>query len=119
MKLSKMTLLVVGLSRAAGSTVMAQSWGRGGDDKDQEQKVKLLGTIPIPGPKPFASTDIAWADQTSGLVLTSDRSNLGVDVIDGRHDLFVGRVMTNTAAAVTVAGGTVGSAAAGTLHFQG
>ncbi len=119
MKLSKMTLLVVGLSLAAGSTVMAQSWGRGGDDKDQEQKVKLLGTIPIPGPKPFASTDIAWADQTSGLVLTSDRSNLGVDVIDGRHDLFVGRVMTNTAAAVTVAGGTVGSAAAGTLHFQG
>ena len=58
MKLSKMTLLVVGLSLAAGSTVMAQSWGRGGDDKDQEQKVKLLGTIPIPGPKPFASTDI-------------------------------------------------------------
>ena len=112
MKWSQLTLLVVGVSLAAGSTVKAQSWGWGGDN-DQEQKVKLLGTIPIPGPHPFASTDIVWADQTTGKVLFSDRSNSGVEVIDGRTDLFVGRVTTNGSPT------TVPPAAAGTLHFQG
>jgi hypothetical protein len=111
MKLSKMTLLVVGLSLAAGSTARAQS-GWGGNDQNQEQKVKLLGTIAIPG-NPIPSTDIVWADQTTAKVLVSDRSNAGVDVINGRTDLFVGRVSTNGQAT------SVPPAAAGTLHFQG
>src|ERR1700722_9109210 len=46
-----------------------------------------------------------WADQTTGKVLFSDRSNLGVEVLDGTSDLFVGRITTNGTAA--------------SLHFQG
>jgi hypothetical protein len=113
MKLSKLTLpfLVVSLTLMLSLVAKAQSWGQ--DNKDTEQKMKLLGTIPIPGPKPIASTDIMWADQTTGKVFFSDRSNSGVEIIDGRHDLFVGRVTTNGVAT------TVPPSAAGTLHFQG
>lgn len=93
MKLSKMTLLfaVISFMLALSIAAKAQSWGRGPDDKDQEQKVKLLGTVLVPG-NPFASTDIVSADQTTGLVFFADRSNAGVDVIDGTTDLFVGRI---------------------------
>lgn len=94
MKLSKMTILMVGLSLAAGSTAQAQSWDWGKGDKDQEQKVKLLGTIPIPAPNPISSTDIIWADQTTGMVFFTDRSNAAVEVINGRADLYVGRITT-------------------------
>ena len=92
MNVSKMTLpfLVVSFTLALSFTAKAQSWGRD-DDRDQEQKVKLLGTIPIPAPNPIASTDIVWADQTTGMVFFTDRSNSAVEVIDGRTDLYVGQ----------------------------
>ena len=115
MKLCKMTLpfLVVSFTLVLSLAAPAQSWGQGGNDKDTEQKMKLLGTIPVPGPKPIASTDIVWADQTTGKLFLADRSNSGVEVIDGAHDLFVGRVTTNGVAT------TLPMSAAGTLHFQG
>jgi hypothetical protein len=105
MKLSKTTLVMVCSVLAVSFTVKAQDWGRDNDHGGvDEQKMTLAGTIFVSGAKPVASTDIAWADQTTGLVVFSDRSNAGVDVIDGRTDLFVGRATTNLA---------------GTVHFGG
>jgi hypothetical protein len=109
MKLSRMTLLMVGLSLASGSAVKAQSWDWGKDDKDQEQKVRLLGTIPVPAPNPIASTDIVWADQTTGMVFFTDRSNSAVEVINGRTDLYVGPI-TSGAGGLQFGGTTHGSA---------
>jgi hypothetical protein len=117
MKLFKKMLLIVGVVLAVSAAVKAQSWGRDDRDKDQEQKVMLRGSISIPGPNPIASTDIVWADQTTGSVVFTDRSNASVDVIDGRSDLFVGRVTTNLQS--TTASTTVGSTMPGTVHFQG
>jgi hypothetical protein len=95
-------LVLIGLVVSVSATVRAQ------DDNDHgrmdEQKVKLLGEVTVPG-NPISSTDIIWADQTTGLVVFSDRSNAGVDVINGVTDLFVGRATTNGPAA--------------TIHFQG
>jgi hypothetical protein len=112
-RLNVFPFLVVGLALALCVTVRADN-DHGGVD---EQHAKLLGTISIPGAKAIASTDIVWADQTTGLVIFGDRSNSGVDVIDGRTDLFAGRATTNTAA--TIASTTVASAAKGTVHFGG
>lgn len=57
--------------------------------------LKLLGNIPIPAPNPIASTDIVWADQATGKVFFSDRSNAAVQVIDAATGLYVGSITKN------------------------
>ncbi len=78
------------------------SWA-GKDDQNGAERLKLLGTIAIPG-NPIASTDIADVNQTTERLYFSDRSNLSVDVVDAENDLYIGRITTN---------------AGGTLHFGG
>ncbi len=53
--------------------------------------IKLLGVIAIPG-NPLVSSDIAWVDPGTKRFYLSDRSNLGIDIIDAENNLFVGRV---------------------------
>src|SRR6202790_1988663 len=53
--------------------------------------LKLLGVIAIPG-NPLVSSDIAWVDAGTKRFYLSDRSNLGIDIIDAENDLYVGRV---------------------------
>jgi hypothetical protein len=53
--------------------------------------LKLLGVIAIPG-NPLVSSDIAWVDPGTKRFYLSDRSNLGIDIIDAENNLFVGRV---------------------------
>jgi DNA-binding beta-propeller fold protein YncE len=93
--------LMVACVLALGFTLTMRSADK--DDKDDDARpVKLLGSIPIPG-NPIASTDIIWVDQATGLVVFADRSNAAVEVIDGKHDLFLGQA-------------TMG---AGSAHFGG
>ncbi len=61
-RLKVFPLLVVVCALALGVAVRADN-DHGSVD---EQHAKLLGTISVPGPKAIASTDIAWADQTTG-----------------------------------------------------
>src|SRR6202049_3701489 len=53
--------------------------------------LKLIGVIAIPG-NPLVSSDIAWVDAGTKRFYLSDRSNLGIDIIDAENDLYVGRV---------------------------
>ena len=53
--------------------------------------LKLAGVIAIPG-NPLMSSDIAWVDSGTGRFYLADRSNLGIDIIDARNNLFVGRI---------------------------
>lgn len=79
------------------------SWADKEDDHNGGARLKLLGTIAIPG-NPIASTDIADINQNTETLYFSDRSNLAVDVVDAENDLYIGRITTN---------------AGGTLHFAG
>jgi hypothetical protein len=94
-----LAFVTVGFIVALALTVTARSW-----DDHREPKVKLLGNIPIPAPNPISSTDITWADQATGKVFFSDRSNAGVEVLDGANDLFVGRITKNAAGTLTYTG---------------
>lgn len=94
-----LAFVAVGFMVALALTVTARSW-----DDHHEPKVKLLGNIPIPAPNPISSTDITWADQATGKVFFSDRSNAGVEVLDGANDLFVGRITKNAAGTLTYTG---------------
>ena len=94
-----LAFVAVGFMVALALTVTARSW-----DDHHEPKVKLLGNIPIPAPNPISSTDITWADQATGKVFFSDRSNAAVEVLDGAHDLFVGRITKNAAGTLTYTG---------------
>lgn len=91
--------VIVGFVVALALTVTARSW-----DEHHEPKVKLLGNIAIPAPNPISSTDITWADQPTGNVFFSDRSNAAVEIIDGRHDLFLGRITKNSTGTLTYTG---------------
>jgi DNA-binding beta-propeller fold protein YncE len=54
-------------------------------------ELRQIGTIAIPG-EPLNSFDISYIDQVSGLYFLADRSNKGVDIVDTRKGVFVGRV---------------------------
>lgn len=85
-------------------TITARPLWADHDDHDREAApLKLLGTIAIPG-NPIASTDIANVDQETGRLYFSDRSNLAVEVVDARHDLFLGRITKNAAGTLSFAG---------------
>jgi hypothetical protein len=55
------------------------------------QDVKLLGVVAVPG-SPILSSDITWGDPGTERVYLTDRSNFGVDILDGENHFFVGRV---------------------------
>jgi DNA-binding beta-propeller fold protein YncE len=67
----------VGLSAFAGAASAAD--------------LKQLGTISVPG-EPLNSFDISFIDQSTGLYYLADRSNKGVDIIDTKKGVWVGRV---------------------------
>jgi hypothetical protein len=67
--------------------------------------VKVIGVIPIPGPNPLTSSDIAWADPGTERYYVTDRANFGVDIINADDDLWEGRV-TGMAGADASGGGT-------------
>ena len=79
------------------------TWADDDDSRTEASPLKLLGIVAIPG-NPIASTDIADVDQKTERLFVSDRSNLGVDVVDAENDVYIGRISSN---------------AAGTLHFAG
>jgi hypothetical protein len=47
--------------------------------------------IPVPN-HPIISSDIGWTDPGTERTYIADRSNFGVDIIDAKFNLFVGRV---------------------------
>jgi len=55
------------------------------------QDVKLLGVVEVPG-NPIISSDITWFDRGTEKAYITDRSNFGVDIIDGENNFFLGRV---------------------------
>jgi hypothetical protein len=72
----------------------------GGDrgDQDNSNRVKLRATIPvgtgtgqIPG-SPLKFFDISWVDAPTHRYFLADRSNAGVDIIDGTTNTFVARI---------------------------
>jgi hypothetical protein len=102
------SFLLVGIVMFTLSARAGGDRDRDRDDRDHDHRVsnsplKLLGTISIPG-SPIASTDIAFVDQQTEMLLFADRSNKAVDVVDAENDIFLGRILTNAAA---------------TLHFTG
>jgi len=97
---------LAGLFLALTLTLSARAGGDRDHDRDdqgggvggqQPSPLKLLGTILIPG-SPIASTDIAYVDQASEILVFADRSNKGVDVLDAENDVFLGRVLGFTGA---------------------
>ncbi len=56
-----------------------------------DDPVKLVSTINIPG-HPLKSFDISWVDPHSQTYFLADRSNAGVDIVDARTNVFVGRI---------------------------
>ena len=107
MKLKKWTsvLALVVAVVASGSVFSVRT-----NSQDQPPHMTLLGTIPIPAPNPISSTDIVWADQATGKVFFSDRSNAAVEVIDAASDLFVGRITSNAGGTLKFTGSAFGSA---------
>src|SRR6202049_3999280 len=58
--------------------------------KNLNKPVKLIGAIFVPGnPLRF---DISWVDQATGRYYLGEAGNAGVDVIDARNDLYLGRI---------------------------
>ena len=58
--------------------------------KNSSKPIKLAGAIFIPGnPIRF---DISWVDQATGRYYLGEAGNAGVDVIDARNDLYLGRI---------------------------
>jgi hypothetical protein len=55
------------------------------------QDVHLLGVVAVPG-SPILSSDITWVDPGTERAYITDRSNFGVDIIDGENHFFLGRV---------------------------
>lgn len=60
-------------------------------EHDRKAPLKLIGVIAIPG-NPLVSSDIAWVDSGTKRFYLSDRSNLGIDIVDAENDVYVGRV---------------------------
>jgi DNA-binding beta-propeller fold protein YncE len=54
-------------------------------------ELRQIGTISIPG-EPLNSFDISFIDQANGLYFLADRSNKGVDIIDTKKGVWIGRV---------------------------
>src|ERR1700730_16733684 len=67
----------VGLSAFAGAANAAE--------------MRQIGTISIPG-EPLNSFDISFIDQSTGMFYLADRSNKGIDIIDTKKGMFVGRI---------------------------
>jgi hypothetical protein len=76
-------------------TLSARAVGRERRDAKHQKKnlnkpTKLIGAIFVPGnPLRF---DISWVDQATARYYLGEPGNAGVDVIDARNDLFLGRI---------------------------
>ncbi len=55
-----------------------------------QAKMRLIGTIAIPGQK-LDSYDISWVDQATGRYFLADRNNKSIDVFDAKTSVFLGR----------------------------
>jgi DNA-binding beta-propeller fold protein YncE len=101
MKMNVACLLAVGLASALALSMPARS----GQDANpaapvrrvntrpanhQNKPAKLIGAILLPGnPLRF---DISWVDQTTARYYLAEGGNAGVDVIDAKNNLFLGRI---------------------------
>ena len=54
-------------------------------------EMRQIGTIAIPG-EPLNSFDISFIDQATGMYYLADRSNKGIDIVDTKKGIYVGRV---------------------------
>src|SRR5450631_2062965 len=54
-------------------------------------ELRQIGTITIPG-EPLNSFDISFIDQATGMYYLADRSNKGIDIVDTKKGIYVGRV---------------------------
>ena len=54
-------------------------------------ELRQIGTISIPG-EPLNSFDISFIDQATGMYYLADRSNKGIDIVDTKKGIYVGRV---------------------------
>jgi DNA-binding beta-propeller fold protein YncE len=54
-------------------------------------ELRQIGTISIPG-EPLNSFDISFIDQATGMYYLADRSNKGIDVVDTKKGIYVGRL---------------------------
>jgi hypothetical protein len=77
---------------------------QGDSQGNRNSPVSALTAIHISG-NPVTSSDIAWTDPGTGRYYFADRSNFGVDIIDARKDVWVGRV-GNMAGPLPSRGGT-------------
>src|SRR5215469_5046333 len=60
-------------------------------DNNRNAPVSVLSAISVPG-NPITSADISWADPETERYYFADRSNAGVDIIDGEKDVWVSSV---------------------------
>jgi DNA-binding beta-propeller fold protein YncE len=79
MRIATLLLLsaAVGVSAFAGAANSAE--------------LRQIGTITIPG-EPLNSFDISFIDQATGMYYLADRSNKGIDVVDTKKGIYVGRI---------------------------
>ena len=79
MRIATLLLLsaAVGVSAFAGAANAAE--------------LRQIGTISIPG-EPLNSFDISFIDQATGMYYLADRSNKGIDIVDTKKGIYVGRV---------------------------
>ena len=95
MKAKVIGYILLGLAFAPTLTVSARLAPRDRRATENRKKnlnkpVKLIGAIFVPGnPLRF---DISWVDQATGRYYLGEAGNAGVDVIDARNDLYLGRI---------------------------
>jgi len=81
--------LLIGLL-CFGIATLSRGKDRVAKNSDANKPVKLIGAIFVPGnPIRF---DISWVDQASGRYYLGEAGNAGVDVIDAKNDLYLGRI---------------------------
>src|SRR5258708_1227569 len=84
------SILLVGARQTPMASPRAQSFIPG-IPTVIKTSVALTKGIAIPG-DPMASTDLLWADEATKRVYFADRSNFGIDIIDGTTDSYAGRI---------------------------
>lgn len=80
--------IVVGLLGLSAALAAAP---RGNAPHPSRAPFTLTGIIQIPG-NPLVSSDIVWVDPATSRMYFAERANFAVDIVDGEHNIFIGRV---------------------------
>ena len=65
-------------------------------DGDEHDQYNLLTTIAVPG-NLAGGFDISWADSEAGRYYLADRGTTSIDVIDTKHNTFLGAILLHAA----------------------